>query len=184
MKNILNAMIVALFLAGCSAGCASRSKTQPADALGNDTVKSLDLNRYAGLWYEIATIPQGFEKDCVGTTATYRVLPDGNLEVYNQCHLKTLGGEQKDIKGKAKVPDPTEPGRLKVDFGMFKSGDYWVLELGETYNYAVVGTPDKKQCWILARQTTMDPVFFQAIVERLRRRGYEVEKIRKTVHAA
>ena len=135
-------------------------------------VNYVDLERYVGRWYEIAKIPNRFQKQCArGTSAEYTLGEDGRLTVVNQCFKED--GSPDQAEGVAKVVDPATDAKLKVSFVSFLGwrpfwGDYWVIGLDEEYRWAVVGTPDRKYGWILARTPalaaeTLDKVF--AIVE-------------------
>jgi apolipoprotein D and lipocalin family protein len=141
------------------------------------TVESVDLNRYTGLWYEIAKLPNRFQKKCVkNTTASYRLLANGKIEVINRC--LQADGKANEVKGIAKVVDPASNSRLKVSFfrplgiSLFW-GDYWIIGLGEDYEYAVVGTPDRKYGWILARQSRLERAQLDKIFDLLQRQGYQ-----------
>lgn len=83
------------------------------------TVSNLDLNRYMGLWYEIARFDHSFERNLTGVTAEYRLQENGKIQVINSGHKDSLNGELKRAKGKAKQPNPAEPGKLKVSFFLF-----------------------------------------------------------------
>jgi len=143
------------------------------------TVESVDLNRYTGLWYEIARLPNRFQKQCIkNVTANYQLLPDGKIEVVNRC-LQT-DGEADEVTGIAKVVDLATNSRLKVSFfrplgiSLFW-GDYWIIGLGTNYDYAVVGTPDRKYGWILARQARLEQKQLEEIFNLLRQQGYRPE---------
>ena len=149
----------------------------------NVTVPTLDVGRYLGTWYEIARFPSYFERGCVGTTATYSLRSDGDIEVLNRCVKGSLQGKLKEAKGKAWVPNPSEPGKLKVQFFWPFRGDYWVVELGENYQYSVVGNPDFDYCWILSRTPTLPAEVYEGIVSRLKERGYPVERFERVPQA-
>jgi apolipoprotein D and lipocalin family protein len=149
------------------------------------TVESVDLDRYTGLWYEIARLPNRFQKQCVkNVTAYYRLLSDGKIEVVNRC-LQT-DGKADEVKGIAKVVDLINFSRLKVSFfrplgiSLFW-GDYWIIGLGANYEYAVVGTPDRKYGWILARQSRLENKQLDEIFDLLRRQGYQPDDFIMTV---
>ena len=108
-----------------------------------EVVDHVDLERYLGTWYEIATIPQRFQKGCVAVTATYSLKPDGKIQVINRCRKETLDGKVKDIEGKAWVVDKTTNAKLKVQFFWPFSGAYWIIELDADYQWAVVGHPNR-----------------------------------------
>lgn len=143
------------------------------------TVKELDLNRYMGTWYEIARFPHSFEKDLVGVTATYSLRDDGKISVVNEGYKYTLDGEQSKAVGKAKIPDKTEPGRLKVSFFCFFYGDYYVLELDPDYQYVMLGSSSDKYFWILSRTPQMAPDVYEMLLEKARKRGYNLERLYK-----
>jgi apolipoprotein D and lipocalin family protein len=144
------------------------------------TVKELDLNRYLGKWYEIARFPHSFEKNLVGVTATYTLKPDGKIEVINEGYKNTLNGERSRAIGKAKIPNKLEPGKLKVSFFWIFYADYYVLELDNiNYQYAVIGSSSDKYFWILCRTPQMDPAVYNMLLDKARKRGYNLEKLYK-----
>lgn len=140
-------------------------------------VSRVDVERYMGLWYALASIPTTFEKACVqGTTAEYHLLSDGRIEVTNTC-LRDDGSEFRAV-GRAWVPDSSDPAKLKVSFvqllGMWLfPGDYWILELDPEYRFAVVGHPQRKYGWILSRSPTLPEETLDGIFDRLEAQGYQ-----------
>ncbi len=112
------------------------------------TVSHVDLHRYVGLWYEIDRYPNSFQKGCQGSTAMYTVRPDGKIDVINSCRDEQ-DGRLREAKGRAWVVDKTSNARLKVSFFWPFLGDYWIIDLGLEYEYAVVGTPNRQYLWIL-----------------------------------
>jgi lipocalin len=143
------------------------------------TVKELDLNRYLGTWYEIARFPHSFEKNLVGVTATYRLREGGKIEVLNQGFKNTLDGEQSKAVGKAKILNKAEPGQLKVSFFWIFYADYYVLELDENYQYAMIGSSSDKYFWILCRTPQMASEIYEMLLEKARKRGYNLDKLEK-----
>ena len=151
-----------------------------------ETVSSVDLNRYSGRWYEIARYPNRFQKDCKGnTTADYKLLADGKIEVINQC--RKSGGSLKAAKGEARIVDNATKSKLEVRFAPsflsflpFVWGDYWITDLGPNYEYSVVGSPDRKYLWILARQPRLDEATYAGILERAAAQGFDPAKVIKT----
>ncbi len=148
--------------------------------IDTQTVNRLDLERYLGKWYEIARFPHSFEKDLVGVTATYSFGKKGRIEVLNQGYLRTLNGKLKKARGKAKRPDPEQPGRLKVAFFLFFYADYLVLELDtENYQWAMIGSSSPDYFWILSREPRMDNEIYQDLLERAGKRGYDLSRLEK-----
>ncbi len=140
------------------------------------TVASVDLSRYSGLWYEIAKIPNSFQRQCVhGTTAQYRLLEDGQIEVINSCTKKD--GTLSQVKGVAKIVDKQSNAKLKVSFVNLLGlrlfwGDYWIIGLDENYQWAIVGTPSRKYGWILGRKPQLDAEQMANIERILQEQGY------------
>ena len=147
-------------------------------AARNAETAQLDLSRYLGTWYEIARYDHFFERGCVGVTATYEQAQGDRIKVTNRCVKgPDLQGEVKKIEGKAWVPDPEEPGKLKVQFFWPFRADYWVLEVAPDYSWALVGDPSGKTCWILSRTPQLPDDVYETLTEKLRARGYDPEKL-------
>jgi apolipoprotein D and lipocalin family protein len=144
-----------------------------------NTVGQVDLSRYVGLWYEIARIPNKFQDQCVrGTTAEYTVRDDGHLTVVNRCFKEN--GDLDEAKGEAKIVDTETNAKLQVSFVSFLGwrpfwGDYWVIGLGEDYKWAVIGTPDRKYGWVLARNPSLDDGTLEEVFTIIERNGYARE---------
>ena len=136
------------------------------------TVQQVDLKRYLGQWYEIARYPSRFQKNCLESSANYALRNDGDIEVLNRC--KDSGdGKQRQSKGHAWVVDSTSNAKLKVSFFWPFRGDYWIIELGREYEYAVIGTPNRKYFWILSRTRSMDDTLYAAILQRAKQQGFD-----------
>jgi apolipoprotein D and lipocalin family protein len=172
MKYI--ALIAALALPACSIGGEYRDTDVPMQ-----TVDFVDLDRYSGLWYEIARFPVSFEEGCVGVTAEYALNPDGTVKVVNTCREGSLDAEPRSSTAIATKADETAA-KLKVDFVPlipFTSGDYWVLDLDEGYQTVVVGTPTGFAGWILARQPQISEARINRGIEVLRANGYDTSQL-------
>jgi apolipoprotein D and lipocalin family protein len=165
------AAVAALFLASVALADDEKRPVQ--------TVSSVDLSRYTGTWYEIARYPNRFQKQCTGNvTASYELRDDGNVTVVNSC--KTEDGETDTAKGKAKIVDSRTNARLKVSFFGPFYGDYWIINLGPNYEYAVVGTPDRNYLWILSRTPQMDEALYDVLLQRVAAQGFDTARIVKT----
>ena len=141
------------------------------------TVDHVDIERYMGTWYEIAKFPQIFENGLVGITARYSLLPNGKVRVLNSGYVGDFNGKLKTAKGKAWVVDKKTNAKLRVSFFWPFAGDYWIIELGKDYEYAVIGENSRKYLWILSRMPKMDERVYEGIVERLNRNGFDTSRI-------
>ena len=144
------------------------------------TVPSVDLKKYAGKWYEIASFPQRFQKGCHCTTAEYTLSEKGYVIVKNSCRKNSVTGKIKSITGKAFVVKGSNNAKLKVQFFWPIRGKYWIVDLAEDYSYAVVSHPNKKYLWILSRTPSMKPEVYQQIIERLKKMGLDTNKLKMT----
>jgi apolipoprotein D and lipocalin family protein len=158
-------LLMALFTSGCT--------QKPAVPL--PTVKHVDLHRYSGHWYEIARYENRFEAGCVGATAEY-TLEDGYVRVLNRCYGAD-GKLSAQAKGKAYTVDGSANAKLRVTFFWPFYGDYWVIMLADDYRYSVVGDPQRKYLWILARESVLSDKDRDAIFDRLVQLGYDPSKL-------
>lgn len=157
----------------------------PPDRLAGDApppvMQSVDLERYAGRWFEIARYDVSFQRGCEGVTAQYRPLEDGEIEVINACRKDGLDGEVDTITGRARVVDGSGGAKLKVSFfGPFFFGDYWVIDLAEDYSWAVVSEPRGRFLWILSRTPQMDEAVLANRLTWLAAQGFETGALRFT----
>jgi apolipoprotein D and lipocalin family protein len=162
-------MIIAAMMAGA------------ASAAPLEVVPHVDLQRYLGTWYEIATIPQRFQKGCVGVTAEYSLRPNGDIQVVNTCIKETLDGEVRAARGKARIVDKTTNAKLKVSFFWPFWGAYWIIGLDADYQWAIVGHPNRKYLWILSRSPQMDDSLYAGLLKLVVDKGYDLARIKKTL---
>lgn len=143
------------------------------------TAPNLDLQKYLGKWYEVASIPQWFQKDCIAnTTAEYSAVEDSpQIQVLNSCD--TSSGDRKTAKGRAKVTDPTTSSKLKVTFVKIIGwifafgGNYWVLDIDPEYSYALIGDPSRKYAWVLSRTPSLPKETLDKIADKYKSLGYD-----------
>lgn len=154
-------------------------KTQK-NMIDNTVVKELNVQKYLGIWYEIARFDHSFERGLVGVTANYSMRDDGKINVLNSGYKNSLDGKFSQATGKAKIPDPiNDPAKLKVSFFLFFYGDYYVLELDKDYQWAVIGSSSDKYLWILSRMPQMEKELYNELLDKLQKRGYDVSKLIK-----
>lgn len=156
---------------------------------GLELVDSLDLERYQGLWYEIARLPNRFQSQCArDVTARYKVMDSGRVEVTNRC--RSEDGQWIEAQGIAR-PD-TSDGReaaLEVRFAPrwlswfpFVWGEYRVMALDEDYQHALVGSDDREFLWILARRPQLPETEREQLIRQAARQGFETERLERTRH--
>ena len=161
----------------------------PMACMAQSQVKSIpefDVSRYMGTWYEIAKLPNWFQRKCVqGTQARYKVLGPTQIEVNNKC--TTASGEEIQAIGLARPNGSGRPAQLEVRFAPEWTawlpmvwGAYWVLDLDADYQLAAVGDPSKSYLWILSRTPQVSAERYDAVLQRLNVMGFDITKLEKT----
>jgi apolipoprotein D and lipocalin family protein len=180
--RILSTVVALLGAAASVAALAAEGRGSPVAA-----VPSVDLERYAGVWHEVARLPNRFQDDCACcVTATYSLRDDGRLTVVNEC--RTVDGAMKSVEGEAKLASEDGPSsKLKVRFAPgflsflgFVWGDYWVLDLDEDYSRALVGSPDRGYLWVLSREPTIPEEAYAEVMDKAAGMGFDVTRVRRT----
>lgn len=150
------------------------------------TVERVDLPRYMGTWYEIARLPMRHEPaGATDVSATYALRDDGRVEVRNRMWHR---GELQEAVGEAEALDGSGS-RLEVSFlpeGLrwipFTRGDYWILALDPAYRVALVGSPDRRYLWLLAREPLLDEITRTHYLSIAQARGYDLAELIHTPH--
>ena len=140
-------------------------------------VTTVDLKKYQGFWYEIARLPNYFERKLKCTSANYTLRDDGRITVLNKGYYLTDPQKSTSARGVAWIPDRNSPAKLKVQFFWPFSGDYWIMELDKEYRYVLVGDPSHKYLWILAREKEMDEQTYNMLLSKAVENGYDVKSI-------
>jgi apolipoprotein D and lipocalin family protein len=149
-------------------------------------VSDLDLTQYQGDWFEVARIPNRFQKKCQkNVMATYQLRSDGYLTVTNTCVKKN--GKRAIATGLARRADAGTSGRLAVSLFDVLGwrpfwGHYWVLYRDDTYTVAVVGDDRARYGWVLSRQKTLTKDQRNTVMAILDANGYDVQSLQFTVH--
>lgn len=185
-RHSLIATAVVMMAVAIAIEAKRKSDTQPLTV-----VPSVDLQRYAGQWYEIGRLPNRFQRNCVSdTSATYTLLSEGKIKVLNRC-LES-NGKVNQAEGVARLASTSGPtSKLEVRFAPsylsflpFVWGDYQIIALGENYEYSLVGEPGRKYLWILSRTPQMDEATYQALLKQAQSQGFDTSKMMKTKQSA
>lgn len=148
-----------------------------------ETVPKVDLKRYMGLWYEIARYDNSFQRGLVAVTAEYTLREDGTVGVENIGRVKKFEGREKLLRGTAWVKCEHNT-KLTVQFLWPFTAPYWIIDLDEDYQWAVVGQPSRQYLWILSRTKQMDPETLEGILKRLRAQSYDPSLLKMTPQPA
>ncbi len=174
----MRASVALLCLMMLLSGCVGGGRERPPETVGE-----VNLERYQGTWYELARLPMFFQRDCLRSEAHYQLKDDGHVAVTNRC--ETEDGQWQKAKGEAVPQEAGRTDRLWVRFDNWFSrlfpdltkGHYWVLYLDEGYNTALVGSPDRKYLWLLARDAEVDQATQERLLSEAERRGYDTSEL-------
>lgn len=143
------------------------------------TVNKVELQKYSGRWYEIARLPNRFEKGLVCVTANYQVKKNGKIEVINKGRPEKDIKRIKTAKGTAWVPNKNFPGQLKVRFFWPFAGNYYIITLNKDYQYVLVGDPSRKYLWVLSRTKTLPKDIYTKLLKIAKENGFDTRKLIK-----
>lgn len=159
----------------------------PSGPPRTSTVPSVDVSRYLGTWYEVASVKQFFSIGLVGSTAEYTLNADGSIRVFNSGNYFAFDGPRSTIVGSA-VPVDASNARLNVSFGGPAStqgpGNYWIVDLDPDYRWAIVSDPTGRSGFILSRTRTISPTLRADLIERAEAKGVDTANLTETLQPA
>lgn len=148
----------------------------------------VDLQRFAGRWYEIARFPERSESDCIGNVTAQYVLRPGPepITVVNRC--RKADGSDEMVEGVARVMPRSNGSELQVSFAPawlrsllpWSWSDFWILRVDDDYRSALVGSPDRRHLWLLSRTPRLSGSDYQRLVEHAQAQGYDTGRITLT----
>ena len=162
-------LLLLIYLAGCS-----MNSHQPLK-----TVDQLDLQRFMGNWYVIANIPTFVEKGAVNAVENYALEDDGTIAVTFTYHKEDRSKPRKTMKSRGFVVPGTSNAQWKIQFFWPIKFPYYVIDLDEDYKYTVIGLPNRKYLWIMAREPYLDEEIYEGIIQRVREQGFDISKIQR-----
>lgn len=168
MRIILGSIVAILLFSQCTSSAPlSTEKT--------------DLQQYLGKWYEIAKLPNRFEKGLTCVTAEYSIEKEGRVEVFNKGY-ETAKSKYKSSKGYAKTVDGPASGKLKVTFFWPFFGDYYIIDHDDAYTYSLVGSPSRDYLWILAREPQLPQSTIDKLLAIAKEKGFDISKVEMMEH--
>lgn len=152
-----------------------------ADLAPLETVRDVHLKQFIGEWYAVATIPNSANRNCMGTKVYYELMDHENLAMKTECRGDIKTGQRHERFAQAFILDSSSKAKFKVTFIWPISTEHWVIDLGRNYEYAVVASPDRKFLWVLSRTRDIDPGLYGEIESRLKQKGFDLSRVKKTV---
>jgi len=157
---------LALLIAACSLTACDSKNEAPLSV-----VDQVDVQRYLGVWHQLALIPNRFQAMCVTDTSAEYKLDDDHIQVINRC--RKADGSIEQATGIAKIVEGSHNAKLRVSFFRPFYGNYWILALDPDYRWVVVGEPGREYGWILARSKTLDAATMNHLWQVLEDKGYK-----------
>lgn len=142
------------------------------------TIDNVDINQYQGKRYEIARLPNNFEKGLNCVTAEYTIKTNGKVNVLNKDYSAN-NSKWKSSQGTAWASDEAFPGQLKVSFFWPFAGDYYIIALADDYSYALVGAPDRNYLWVLSRTKTLDEATYEQLIQIAKNQNFDTSNLEK-----
>lgn len=140
------------------------------------TVENVEIEKYMGQWYEMARLPNRFEKGLSCVTANYSLKENGKIKVVNKG-FSSEKNKYSVAQGTAWIPDETYPGRLKVSFFWPFAGNYYIIFLDKEYQYALIGDPSRKYLWVLSRSRALNSEVYEQLLTIAKEEGFAIEKV-------
>lgn len=172
------ALFAGLFLSGCNFW----DQGPVGNAAVPEPVKDIEIQSYLGRWYEIARYETSFQRDCEAVTADYSLRPDGKIKVLNACRRNATDGPKDSAEGHAYVVENSKNAKLRVSFFWPFYGNYWVLDRGDAYEWAIIGEPSGRYLWLLFRTPQPTQAQIQEVKSRAAELGYDISLLRMTKH--
>ena len=173
-QDLTRALIAGSVLGGLALVATTMRKTKTLK-----TVAHVDIERYMGKWYEIASFPARFERNCTCTTAEYTLNDDGTVLVDNRCY-NAKKDKWQGATATGFVKDTTTSAQLAVQFFWPFKGDYYIIALADDYSYALVGEPSREYLWILSRTPQLSQATYDRLTTIATQKGFDVRKLKMT----
>ena len=157
------------------------SRLIPASAQTVTAVPTFDLNKYMGVWYEIARLPDKKEKRCLSDAIVLYTLADkrNHFQMVTSCQIKAANSDAWNATG---VVDKAGDGKLKITYIRPFSAKYWMLAEGPGSEWALVGSPNHKTLWILSRARSLQPEVLAEIKSKAAAQGFDLAKLITVAH--
>lgn len=171
----LGCILVIFFTGIIATGCQGRPPIQ--------TVDRMNLERFMGGWYVIASIPTPFEKGVYNGIEAYRLEEDGSVETTFTFNKGSFDGPQKIYRARGFVQDTETNTVWGMQFVWPFKAEYRVVYLDENYTRTVIGRTKRDYVWIMAREPAIPADDYARILQLLSEQGYDIGQLVKVPHA-
>ena len=165
--------LIIFLIQGCKNDDKSMNKIQSME-----TVKYVDLDRFMGDWYVIANIPTFIEKGAVNAIESYKLNEKGQVETTFTFRKKNPNGKRKIYNPKGFIWNKETNAEWRMQFLWPFKAPFLIIDLPEDYSYTVIGYPNRKYVWIMAREPVIPPEIYNGILINLENIGYDINQIK------
>ncbi len=161
------------------ASCASRPPLEPFD-------REIDVERFMGDWYVLASIPIDLplfsEAAAHDAVETYRLLPNGEIDVSYRFRDGSFDGEPRVVRQRGWVVDERRGTEWRVQLLWPFRSAYLIAWLDEDYQRAIIGVPSRRYVWLLSRDAAIPEAEFAALTRQIAELGYDPKRLRRVPH--
>jgi len=147
------------------------------------TVESVDLKRFMGDWYVIASIPTFIETDAFNAVESYKLAEDGTIETTFRFNKGGFDGPEKAYKPRGFIEDRQSNAVWGMQFIWPFKAEYRIIYLSDDYERTIIGRTKRDYVWIMARQPSISEEDYGRLVKFIEEQGYESGKLRRVPHA-
>jgi len=148
------------------------------------TVDKVDLNRFMGDWYVIASIPTFIEKDAFNAMESYRIDDDGTVATTFRFNKGSLDGPVKEYNPRGFIQDKQSNAVWGMQFIWPFKAEYRIIYLSKDYSQTVIGRTKRDYVWIMARTDTIPNTDYERIVKFLKEQDYDTNNLRVVPHSS
>jgi apolipoprotein D and lipocalin family protein len=167
MKSLLREL-TAIFVPLALSGCSGMAPLQPVD--------HVELDRFMGDWYVIASIPTALERGAHNAVESYRLNADGTVATTFTFRDGDFEGPRKTYHPRGFVRDESNA-LWGMQFVWPVKADYRIVYLDESYSTTVIGRNRRDYVWVMAREPAIPEAEFQDIVRFIETSGYDISKL-------
>ena len=153
-----------------------QTETRGSKRISSSTMAKFNSELYAGRWYDIAHLPNGYQNKCTSSVAFY--IPEiSGIYIANYCISDSMVVNM--IEGRATQYDSEDSGKFKVKFkGLVtdRQANYWIYDT-DYIRYSCVGDGTGNGFWILSRNHTISSELYTTLIAKMRNWGYNPERL-------
>lgn len=163
-----------LMLMALASGCASRGPERELVL-----APRVEVPRFMGDWYVLASIPLWPERDSYNGVESYRLDEEGRIQTTYTFRKGGFDGPQKTYRPVGRVHNQVTGSEWRMQFFWPFRAAFLIHYVDEAYQATIIGEPSLKYVWIMARQPQLAEADLQALIQRTADIGYDISKLRR-----